>query len=86
MHKSIAMKVLGDYDFLLMAVNFGNLAARSPNLSTIDRPYTSSYKQSVVSLALDCFVSEILLVLYRKCDFCTYPVLLLRPKFGDVPL
>jgi len=50
-------------------------------MSLIDRRYTSFYRHSVVSLALDCFVSEISLVLYRKCHFCTY-----HPKFGDVPL
>jgi len=35
-------------------------------------------------VALDCFVSEIALVLYCKCHFCTYPVFC--PKFGDVPI
>jgi len=43
------------------------------DLSPIDRPYTSFYRHSVVTLALDRFVSEISLVLYRKCHFCTYP-------------
>ena len=41
---------------------------------TTDRPYTSCfYIDTVVSLALDCFVSEMSLILYRKCHFCTYP-------------
>jgi len=36
-------------------------------------------------LALEYFISEMLLVLYRKCHFCTY-LLVFHPKFGDVPL
>ena len=57
---------------------------RSPDLSLIDRPYTSFYRHSVVTLALDYFVnSEISLVLYRKSHFRTYP-LVFRPNFGDV--
>jgi len=32
-----------------------------------------STDNSVVTVALECFVSEITLVLYRKCHFCTYP-------------
>jgi len=51
---------------------------RSPDLS-ISRLYTISYRYSVATLALDCFVLEISLVLYRKCHFCTYP-LRLSPK------
>jgi len=49
--------------------------SRSPDLSPIDRPYKSSYRHwnSVVTLALDCFVSEISLFFYRKCHFSTYP-------------
>ena len=58
---------------------------RSPNLSPIDRPYTSFYRHSVVALALNCFASETSLVLYRKYHFCTYP-LVFHPIFGDVPL
>jgi len=42
-------------------------------------------RHSVAHLSLDCFVSQILLVLYRKCHFGTYP-LSFHPKFGDVPL
>jgi len=59
--------------------------ARSADLSPISRPYTSFCRHSVVTLALDCFVSEILLVLCWKCHFCTY-LLVFCPKFGDVPL
>ena len=59
--------------------------ARSPDLSSIDRPYTSFYRHCVISLALDYFVSEILQVLCSKCHFCTY-TLLFHPKFGDVAL
>jgi len=64
----------------------GKVARSSPlpDLSPIDRPYTSFYRHSVVTLALDCFVSEISLVLYRKWHFCRYPLVFL-PKFGDVP-
>ena len=47
---------------------------RSPDLSPVDTPYTGFYTHSVVTLALDRFVSEISLVLYRKCHFCTYPI------------
>jgi len=41
--------------------------ARSPDLSPIDRPYTSSYRHPVVSLALrfreiSCFVSQMSLL------------------------
>jgi len=50
---------------------------RSPDLSPIDRQYTSFYRHSVVTLALDYFVSEISLVLYCKCHFCTY-----RPRLS----
>jgi len=57
--------------------------ARSPDLSPIDRPYTSFYKHFVVTLALDCFISGILQILYQKYHFCTYP-LIFHPKFGDV--
>jgi len=41
----------------------------SPNLSPIDMSF---YRHSVVTLVLDCFVSEISLVLYPKCPFCTF--------------
>jgi len=58
---------------------------RSPDLSPIDRSYRSFYRHSLVTLALDCFVSVISLVLYRNCHFCTYP-LVFYPKCGDVPL
>jgi len=58
---------------------------RSPDLSPINRPDISFYRHFVVTLALDCFVSEISLVLYHKCHFYTYP-LIFHPKFGDVPL
>jgi len=34
-------------------------------------------------LALDCFISEISLVLYCNCH---YILLVFNPKFGDVPL
>jgi len=50
---------------------------RSPDFSPIDRPYASFYRHSV-TLALDCFVSEISLVLYPKCHFCTYPSSFIR--------
>ena len=50
----------------------------SPGFSPIDRLYTRFYRHSVVTLALS-------LVLYRKCHFCTYP-LIFHQKFGDVPL
>jgi len=46
--------------------------------------YTYFYRHSVVTLTVDRFVSEISLVLYRKCHFCTY-TLVFHPKFGDVP-
>jgi len=36
------------------------------------RPYTTFYRHSAVTLALDNFVSEISLVLYRKCHFVTF--------------
>jgi len=36
------------------------------------RQYTSFCRHSAVTLALECFVSEISLVLYRKCHFYTY--------------
>jgi len=39
---------------------------RSPGLSPIDRPYTSFYRHFVVTLAADCFDSEISLLLYSK--------------------
>jgi len=42
-------------------------------------------RHSVVILALDCFVSEIMPVLYRKCHFSPSP-LVFHPKFEDVPL
>jgi len=45
---------------------------RSRNLSPFDRPYMSFYRHCVVSLPPDCLVSEISLVLYRKCHFFTY--------------
>jgi len=58
---------------------------RSPDVTSIDRRYTSFYKHSVVSLALDRFVSEISLVLYRTVfHFCTDP-LVFHSKFGNVP-
>ena len=45
------------------------------------------YKHSVVSLALDCFVSVISLVLYRKCHFCICPSSFTQIlENGDVPL
>jgi len=47
--------------------------ARSPDMSPIDRPYASFCLHSVASLALDCLVSEISLVLYRKCRFLHAP-------------
>ena len=59
--------------------------ARSPDMSPIDGPYTSFYRQSVVTLALDGFISEISLVLYSKCNLCTYP-LMFHPKFRDICL
>ena len=52
---------------------------RSPDLSPVDRPYASFYRHCVVTLALDCFVLEISLVLYHKYHFCTYS-LRLSPK------
>ena len=52
--------------------------ARSPDLSPIDRPYTSFCRHSVVSLALDCFVSEMSLLLYHKCHFVHTPPLSLK--------
>jgi len=51
--------------------------ARSLDMSPIDKPYTSFYRHSVVTLALDFFVSEISLVLYIPLVF--------HQKFGDVP-
>ena len=57
---------------------------KSPDLSPIDMPYTSFYRHSVVTLALDCFVSETSLVLYRKCHFCPYP-LVFHPKLETFP-
>jgi len=41
-------------------------------MSPIGRPYTSFYRHSVVALVLGSFVSEMSLVLYRKCHACTY--------------
>ena len=46
---------------------------RSSDLSSINRPYTSFYTHYVVTLALDCFVSEISTVLYSKCPFVHTP-------------
>jgi len=53
----------------------------------VDRPYTSFYRHYVVTLALDCFVSDISLVCITNATFVrsTYP-LVFHPKFGDVPL
>jgi len=61
------------------------LHGRSPDLSPVNRPYTSFHRRFLVTFALDCFVSETSLVLYRKCHFFTYP-LVFHSKFGDVPL
>jgi len=38
-----------------------------------DTVYTSFCRRYVVTLALDCFISEIVLDLCRQCYFCTYP-------------
>jgi len=57
----------------------------SPDLSPIDRSYASFYRHSALTFILDCFVSEISLVLYYMCHFCTYR-LVFHQKFGYVPL
>ena len=49
----------------------GQSLPRSLDLSSIDRPYTSLYRHSVVTLALDRFVSEIA-GFVLKIPFCTY--------------
>ena len=46
---------------------------------------TRVYIDTVVTLALCCFVSEISLVLCCKCHYCTYPFVF-RSKFGDVSI
>jgi len=33
--------------------------SRSPDLPPIDRPHTSFYRHAIVTMVLDCFVSEI---------------------------
>jgi len=43
------------------------------------------YRHCAVTLALDCFVSKMSLVLYRKCHFCTRPLVFHR-KVGHVSL
>jgi len=44
-----------------------------PRLSDL-LPIYSFYKYFVVSLAIDCFISVISLILYRKHHFCTYSI------------
>ena len=46
---------------------------RSPDLSPINRPYTNFYRHSVVTLALDCFISEISLVCIAKATSARTP-------------
>jgi len=44
---------------ILLPGKVGQSSPWSPDLSPIDRPYTSFYRHFVVILVLDCFVSEI---------------------------
>jgi len=52
---------------------YAKVHPRSPDLSLIDRPYTSFYRQSAATLALDCFVSEISLVFVSQMPLLHIP-------------
>ena len=65
---------------ILLPGKVGRSAPMSPDLSPIDRPFTSFYRQSVVTLALDRFVSETSLVFFIPNSTFAYVPPHLLPK------
>ena len=69
---------------MLLPEKLAKVHARSPDLSPIDRPYTSFYRHCVVTLVLGRFISEIIARFVSQMALLHIPILF-QQKFGDVP-